>query len=192
MGRERTESRKARQGGRVWTVGHSTHELADFLALLERHRIEQVADVRRFPASRRHPRFAREPLSAALGGSGIEHRWFEDLGGRRRGRGTESPNQGIQNAGFRAYADHMQAAEFERAFEALDAWRTEGRTALLCAEALWWRCHRRLLADLFVTLGVETVHILPDGRESVHELWDLARTGPEGLTYPPIQTGLGV
>jgi uncharacterized protein (DUF488 family) len=162
------------------------------VALLERHRIEQIADVRRFPASRRHPRFAREALAEALAASGIEHRWFEDLGGRRSGVGTMSPNQGIQNAGFRAYADHMQTAEFERAFESLDAWRTEGRTALLCAEALWWRCHRRLLADLFVTGGVETVHILPDGRKSIHELWDLARTDPEGLTYPPIQAGLGV
>ena len=81
--------------------------------------------------------------------------------------------------------------DFARAFEALEAWRAEGRTAILCAEALWWRCHRRLLADLLVTRGVETVHILPDGRGSIHELWDLARTGPEGLTYPPIQTGLG-
>ncbi|MGH7543267.1 MAG: DUF488 family protein [Gemmatimonadota bacterium] len=192
MGRERTESRKARQGGRVWTAGHSNLELPDFLALLERHRIERIADVRRFPASRRHPRFASEPLSAALGASGIEHRWFEDLGGRRSGLGTGSPNQGIRNAGFRAYADHMQSPSFARAFEALEAWRAGGRTALLCAEALWWRCHRRLLADLFVTRGVETIHIMPDGRQSAHELWDLARTGPETLTYPPIQTGLAV
>ncbi len=176
----------------MWTIGHSNLDLADFLALLEGHRIEQVADVRRFPASRRHPHFAMEPLSAALRVSGLGHRWFEDLGGRRSDLGTSSPNQGIRNAGFRAYADHMQSSEFARAFEALEAWRAGGRTALLCAEALWWRCHRRLLADLLVTRGVETVHILPDGRESVHELWDLARTGPEGLTYPPIQTGLGV
>ena len=192
MGRERTESRKARQGGRVWTIGHSNLELADFLALLESHRIEQIADVRRFPASRRHPQFAMESLSDALAASGIEHSWFEDLGGRRRGRGAASPNQGIRNAGFRAYADHMQSSSFVRAFEVLEEWRAGGLTALLCAEALWWRCHRRFLADLFVTRGVETVHILPDGRESVHELWDLARTGPEGLTYPPIQAGLGV
>jgi uncharacterized protein (DUF488 family) len=192
VGRERTETRKARQGETVWTIGHSTLHQADFLALLDRHRIGQVADVRRFPASRRHPHFAMEPLREALGASGIEHRWFEDLGGRRSGLGTASPNQGIRNAGFRGYADHMQSPEFRRAFEALETWRTEGRTALLCAEALWWRCHRRLLADLFVTRGVETIHILPDGRASIHELWDLARTGPEGLTYPPIQSGLGV
>lgn len=191
MGRERTDSRNARQGGRIWTVGHSTLELADFLALLEQHRIERVADVRRFPASRRNPRFAKEPLSDALRASGIEHRWFEELGGRRSGGGSASPNQGIQSAGFRAYADHMQSPAFARAFEALEAWRAGGRTALLCAEALWWRCHRRLLADLFVARGVEAVHIMPDGRESVHELWNLARPGPEGLTYPPIQAGLG-
>lgn len=192
MGRERTETRKPRQGEAVWTVGHSSLELADFRALLERHRIDRVADVRRFPASRRHPRFAMEPLAATLRASGLEHRWFEDLGGRRSGRGPASANQGIRNAGFRAYADHMQGPEFARAFEALEAWRSGRRTALLCAEALWWRCHRRLLADLFVTRGVETIHILPDGRDSIHELWDLARVGPEGLTYPPIQAGLGL
>jgi uncharacterized protein (DUF488 family) len=192
VGRERTETRKARQGETVWTIGHSTLHQADFLALLDRHRIGQVADVRRFPASRRHPHFAMEPLREALGASGIEHRWFEDLGGRRSGLGTASPNQGIRNASFRGYADHMQSPEFRRAFEALETWRTEGRTAILCAEALWWRCHRRLLADLFVTRGVETIHILPEGRASIHELWDLARNGPEGLTYPPIQPGLGV
>lgn len=150
-----------------------------------------MADVRRFPASRRHPRFAKEPLSDALRASGIEHRWFEDLGGRRSGLGSASPNQGIQNAGFRAYADHMQSPSFMCAFETLEAWRAGGRTALLCAEAVWWRCHRRFLADLFVARGVQTLHILPDGREAVHELWDLARIGPEGLTYPPIQSGLG-
>lgn len=192
MDRERTDRRKARQGGRVWTVGHSTHELGDFLALLECHGIEQVADVRRFPASRRHPRFAREALADALAARRIEHRWFEDLGGRRSGLGEKSPNQGIRNASFRAYADHMRSAGFGRAFAELDAWRREGRTALLCAEGLWWRCHRRLLADLFVTRDAEVIHILPDGRESVHELWDLARSAPDGLTYPPIQTGLGV
>ena len=191
MGRERTDRRKARQGGRVWTIGHSTLELADFLAILERHRIEQIADVRRFPTSRRHPRFAKETLSDALRASGIEYRWFEDLGGRRSGEGSRSPNQGIRNAAFRGYADHMQSASFARAFETLEVWRAGGRTALLCAEALWWRCHRRLLADLFVTRGVETLHIMPGGRETAHELWDLARAGPEGLTYPPIQAGLG-
>jgi len=85
----------------------------------------------------------------------------------------------------------MQSASFARAFETLEVWRVGGRTALLCAESLWWRCHRRLLADLFVTRGVETLHIMPGGRETAHELWDLARAGPEGLTYPPIQAGLG-
>jgi len=84
----------------------------------------------------------------------------------------------------------MQSPSFLRAFETLEVWRAGGRSALLCAEALWWRCHRRLLADLFVARGVETFHIMPGGQEAVHELWDLARTGPEGLTYPSIQAGL--
>ena len=190
--RERTDSRKKRQAGCVWTIGHSNVAWADFLPLLRFHRIECVADVRRFPASRRHPHFDREPLRAALEVAGIGYRWLEDLGGRRGGLGRASPNLGIESAGFRGYADHMRTEPFRRAFEDLVEILSERRTAIMCAEALWWRCHRRLLSDLLVHRGVTVHHILPDGRTARHELWNLARPSPDGLTYPPVQSELEV
>ncbi len=173
-------------------MGHSNLPVLDFVSLLERYRIERLADVRRYPASRRHPHFDYAPLREELETRGIGYRWFEDLGGRRGGQGFESPNTGIENAGFRGYADYMQTARFSRAFDALVQELDLGRTAIMCAEALWWRCHRRLLSDLLVHRGTPVIHILPDGRASHHELWDLARPGREGLVYPPIQSELEI
>ncbi|MGH7564301.1 MAG: DUF488 family protein [Gemmatimonadota bacterium] len=166
--------------------------MADFLPLLKRHRIERVADVRRHPASRRHPHFDSAVLEKALVTQGIGYRWFEDLGGRRSGSRPGSPNQGIENAGFRGYADYMRTPRFSHAFDALVDEIDLGRTALMCAEALWWRCHRRLLSDLLVHRGTTVIHILPDDRTARHELWDLARPAPEGLVYPPIQSELEI
>lgn len=162
------------------------------MSLLEQHRIECVADVRRFPASRRHPHFDSAPLREELETRGIGYRWFEDLGGRRGGQGFQSPNTGIESAGFRGYADYMQTPGFSRAFDALVEELEVGRTAIMCAEALWWRCHRRLLSDLLVHRGTTVMHILPDGRTARHELWDLARPRRDGLVYPPIQSQLEI
>lgn len=164
------------------------------MSLLERHRLERVADVRRYPASRRHPHFDRDALRAALEARGLEYRWFEDLGGRRGSLdpGYTSPNMGIENSGFRAYADYMGTMPFARAFDNLLEALDDRRTAILCAEALWWRCHRRLLSDLLVHRGTTVSHILPDGRTARHEVWNLARPAPDGLTYPPIQSELEV
>lgn len=181
-----------RQAGCVWTIGHSNVAWADLLSLLQRHRIEGVADVRRFPASRRHPHFDRDALRAALEEAGIDYRWLEELGGRRGGLGRASPNLGIESAGFRGYADHMRTQPFRHAFEDLVEMLSERRTAIMCAEALWWRCHRRLLSDLLVHRGTTVHHILPDGRTARHELWNLARPDPDGLTYPPVQSELEV
>ncbi|MGH7551050.1 MAG: DUF488 family protein [Gemmatimonadota bacterium] len=166
--------------------------MLDFVSLLERHRIERMADVRRYPASRRHPHFDSAPLREELETRGIGYRWFEDLGGRRSGQGSESPNMGIENAGFRGYADYMQTPRFSHAFDALVEALDVGRTAIMCAEALWWRCHRRLLSDLLVHRGTTVNHILSDGRSARHELWDLARPTSEGLVYPPIQSDLEI
>ncbi len=151
-----------------------------------------MADVRRYPASRRHPHFDSEALQTALETHGMFYRWFEDLGGRRSGSGSGSPNEGIENAGFRGYTDYMRTPRFTHAFEALDNVLDLGRTALMCAEALWWKCHRRLLSDLLVHRGTTVIHILPDGRTARHEVWDLARPTPDGLVYPPIQSGLEI
>lgn len=184
------EERTDVPGGRqvpppVWTVGHSTLPLEGFLARLAQHAVERVADVRRYPASRRHPHFDRETLAAALNGSGIEYRWFEDLGGRRSAapRGA-SANAGLTALGFRAYADHMREDVFRRAFGDLLGWAAGGRTALLCAELLWWKCHRRLLSDLLVARGGAVWHIMDEEEARAHPLWDLAVVQGGGVTYP--------
>jgi len=158
---------------------------------LQAHGIERLADVRRFPASRRHPQFDREALAAALAERGIAYRWFEALGGRRR-PDPDSPNRGIRVEGFRGYADYMRTAEFAAAFEALVEWMRHGPIAILCAERLWWQCHRRLLSDLLVARGATVRHILDAGRAAEHSLWELAEVTPEGIVYPPPQSELGL
>jgi uncharacterized protein (DUF488 family) len=175
----------------AWTVGHSTRDLDELVNVLEAHRIERVADVRRFPASRRHPQFHRESLAAALEARGIGYRWFEELGGRRPAD-PASPNRGLESAGFRGYADHMRTAAFASAFDDLVEWMGAGRTAILCAERLWWQCHRRLLSDLLVSRGAAVRHILDERPADAHTLWDLAVVTPQGLEYPPPQGELGL
>jgi uncharacterized protein (DUF488 family) len=175
----------------AWTIGHSTRELEEFLGVLEAHGIEQVADVRRFPASRRHPQFHRETLAAALEEREIAYRWFEELGGRRRPE-SDSPNRGLTSAGFRGYADYTRTPAFAQAFHELTAWMRGGRTTILCAERLWWQCHRRLLSDILVARGATVLHISDAGAASSHELWDLAVLTSEGLVYPPPQGELGL
>lgn len=169
-------------------MGHSTLPLAALLALLTAHGIRQVADVRRYPASRLHPQFNRETLAVVLSARGIAYRWFEALGGRRQGTPAEiSPNRGLTAAGFRQYADYMLTPAFGKAFDDLVAWLAEGPTALLCAEVLWWRCHRRLLSDQLVARGGAVYHLRGAGLAEPHALWDLARVTETGLVYPPPQ-----
>jgi uncharacterized protein (DUF488 family) len=191
-GRERTDGLRGRQAPPPgWTIGHSTLELDDFLARLAAHRIEQVADVRRYPASRRHPQFNREVLAEVLPARGVRYRWFEALGGRRPARPAgESPNRGIESAGFRGYADYALGGEFEAALAELTGWMEAGRTAILCAELLWWQCHRRLIADQLVARGGTVYHVRDDAAAERHALWDLARVTPEGVFYPPTQAEL--
>jgi uncharacterized protein (DUF488 family) len=151
--------------------------------------VPRLVDVRRYPASRRHPQFAREALSGALQRAGIEYRHEPDLGGRRKPR-ERSPNQAWRNAAFRGYADHMALPEFEAALtRVLDAPR---RTAVMCAEALPWRCHRQLIADALVARGVEVLHVFGPGRVEAHALHVDARVGPGGrVTYPRGQRDQG-
>ena len=194
MGGERTHGRSGRQGlPGLWTVGHSTLTLDAFVELLQQAGVAAVADVRRYPASRRNPQFNRETLAAFLDARGIAYRWFEELGGRRSAAARESsPNLGIENAGFRAYADYAATGTFRAAFDELVAWAAERPTAVLCAEALWWRCHRRLIADLWVDRGGQVMHIFSGGKLEPHTLWDLARREACGLVYPPEQGELGL
>ena len=166
----------------VWTIGHSTRPLQVFLDLLAGYGIQAVADVRRFPGSKRHPQFAQDALSASLEADGITYRWLPALGGRRRPR-SDSPNTAWRNASFRGYADHLGSAEFSAGLDELLELSGRRRTTLMCAEALWWRCHRALIADVLCIRGVEVVHIL-DGRNSVRHPYTSAARIVEGrLSY---------
>lgn len=162
----------------MWTVGHSTRTLEDFLALLARHDIAAIADVRRFPGSRRHPQFAREALADSLRDAGIDYLWLPQLGGRRTPR-KDSPNTAWRSASFRGYADHLDSAEFAEGFEALLVLAARARTAIMCAELLWWRCHRQVIADVLKARGIEVLHIV-DGDEVVPHPWSGAARVVDG------------
>ncbi len=171
----------------VHTVGHSTRELADFLSLLRAHGIRRLVDVRRYPGSRRHPHFAREALAEALRAEGIDYRHEPDLGGRRTER-PGSPHTAWRSPSFRAYADHMDTPAFAAALARLMALGPEAPTAILCAEAVPWRCHRQMIADALVARGVEVRHILGSGPAKAHALNPSAAVRPDGrLVYagPP-------
>jgi uncharacterized protein (DUF488 family) len=174
---------------RIFTVGHSTQDLLGLLGLLRAHGVEALADVRAHPGSRRMPRFNREELGRELAGRGIGYRHLAELGGRRR-PAPGGPNQGWQVEAFRGYADHMASAEFEAGLERLQAMARERPTAIMCAEGLWWRCHRRLVADALVTRGWDVIHIAPDGGATAHELTSFAVPDGMRLTYPPAQAPL--
>lgn len=167
----------------VLTVGHSTRPQDGFIDLLKAHHVSGIADVRRFPGSRRHPQFARERLAAWLPAAGIDYRHFEALGGRRR-PAPDSPNTGWEHPAFRAYADYTSTTAFEEALEALLAFATAGRIAVMCAEAQWWRCHRRLIADALVVRGHDIRHIMGTGEPLAHTLPPFARVEGTSIAYP--------
>lgn len=168
----------------LYTIGHSTRSLEDFLALLVRYGIERLVDVRRWPTSRRHPHFERVRLAEALEGEGIEYRHQEAMGGYRSPR-PDTRNTAWRAEGFRGYADHMEGAEFREALESLLEGADERVTAVMCAEIVPWRCHRQLIADALVARGHEVRHIVDEDRVEEHELNEAARVLEEGrLIYP--------
>lgn len=169
----------------VWTIGHSTRPLEGFLELLTANKIEAVADVRRYPASRRWPHFAREPLTRALETRGLLYVWFEELGGRRPPR-SDSPNTAWRNAAFRGYADYMGTEAFAQGFGRLVNLATGLRTAIMCAESLWWRCHRGLIADALRWLQFEVIHILGPGSTASHPYTAAARIVRGRLSYSAV------
>ena len=168
--------------GTLWTIGHSTRAVEELLAVLGAYDIETVVDVRRFPGSRRLPQFGAEALEGALGGRGIGYRWIAELGGRRRPE-PESPNTGWRHPAFRAYADHTASEEFAEGLFELLMIAGGARTAIMCAEVLWWRCHRRVIADVLVSLGVEVVHIRDEGQAEAHRLAAPARLARGRLSW---------
>ncbi len=168
----------------VWTIGHSTRPVDDLLAVLTAHEIELVADVRRFPGSRRLPWFNAEPLDAALATQGIARLWIPALGGRRRPL-ADSPNLGWRHPAFRGYADHLATEEFAAGLFELTMAARGLRTAIMCSEVLWWRCHRRLIADVLVSLGIPVMHIRDASAAEAHRLAPPARIVDGRLSYVP-------
>ena len=171
-------------GPTIWTIGHSTRPLQEFLQLIADYRLEAVADVRRFPGSRRQPQYAQTALSAALGEHRIAYRWLPSLGGRRRPL-PDSPNTAWRNVSFRGYADHISSTEFSSGLDELLAFSSHMRTALMCAEAVWWRCHRALIADVLCARGIEVIHILDAKHAAIHPFTSPARIVQGKLSYVP-------
>jgi uncharacterized protein (DUF488 family) len=167
---------------RLWTIGHSTRSLDDFLALLRSLDIQALADVRHYPGSRRLPHFNREALSEALASEGIEYRHMVRLGGRRKPL-PDSRNTAWRNEGFRGYADYMATAEFRAGLDELLALASEKPTAMMCAEAVWWSCHRSLVADLLKSEGYEVLHILSPGKVELHPYTSAAKIVGGRLSY---------
>jgi len=168
----------------VWTVGHSTRPIVDFLAVLAEYRIELVADVRRFPGSRSQPQYQQSALESALQGAGIGYTWLPDLGGRRRPV-LNTPNTSWRHPAFRGYADHMAGEAFAGGLVELLTLAWGLRTAVMCAEILWWRCHRRMIADVLVSLGAQVIHISDARTAQAHRLTEPARLVRGVLSYLP-------
>ena len=159
---------------RVWTIGHSTRTADEFVSLLRSQEIDRLADIRTIPQSRRHPHFGRDALSARLAGEGIQYRHFKDLGGLRKPR-ADSANGAWKNQAFRGYADHMETPEFAAAVDELLTFGDGGRVAVMCAEAVWWRCHRMLLSDALVARAIDVQHILSPTSVQPHRLTPFAQ-----------------
>ena len=165
----------------VWTVGHGTRSTSELIDILRGARVQTIVDVRRFPGSRRHPQFAREALDASLQQAGISYVWRgEELGGRRSRSSAPTRHPAWRNDAFQAYADYMDSSAFRAALDALvaDA-RRRVRNAVMCAETLWWRCHRRLIADALAVQGVQVIHLIDEKNSQEHPLHDAVRVDAE-------------
>jgi uncharacterized protein (DUF488 family) len=173
----------------LWTVGHSTRLYEELVAMLRENGIQALADVRRYPASRRHPQFNREALERSLPGAGIDYVWMPELGGRRAPR-KDSRNTAWRNAGFRGYADYMETDAFRVGIEPLlQRSRGRRRTVIMCAEQAWQRCHRGLISDYLKGCGAEVTHILGPGRTEPHPGTAAARIVDGRLCYASTEQG---
>jgi uncharacterized protein (DUF488 family) len=180
-------SRTNQSAAVVYTVGHSTRSLDELIAVLQGANVQALIDVRSVPRSRRHPQFERKSLACSLPARGIEYHHEPTLGGFRRPR-PDSPNGGWSQPAFRGYADYMARSEFADGLRRLQAHARRCRACVMCAEAQWWRCHRRLIADALVIGGWRVLHLGLGGEPALHELTPFAVVdGNGGLTYPPAQ-----
>jgi uncharacterized protein (DUF488 family) len=168
----------------VYSIGHSTHELGEFVALLRENSIERIADVRTVPRSRKYPQFNTGSLAESLPQEDIDYVHLPKLGGWRKAD-PDSRNGGWRHKSFRGYADYAMTADFAEGIDELIALAEERPTAMMCSEALWWRCHRRLVSDQLLVRGGTVLHVGSDGRTTPHELTDFAELGDDGrITYP--------
>ena len=166
----------------IWTIGHSTRSFEDFASILVAQRIEVVADVRRFPGSRRLPHFGRDALEPALARIGVNYHWISELGGRRRADGPIGATR-WRHPAFAAYAAHVESAEVAVGLQELLTIADGMRTVIMCAEVLWWRCHRRLIADVLTAVGCDVMHLRTSADGELHRLTEPARLVRGRLTY---------
>jgi uncharacterized protein (DUF488 family) len=166
----------------VLTIGHSTHPIAEFIPMLEAHGVDMLVDIRTVPRSRHNPQFNRDALPASLAGAEIRYAAMPGLGGLRHPR-PDSPNTAWRNASFRGYADYMQTAEFRENLDKLIELSRETQTAIMCAEALPWRCHRSLVADALVVRGIPVNHIMTANSAPAHKLTGFARVSGTRIVY---------
>lgn len=175
----------------AYTIGHSTRKIGEFIDLLDEHEIELLIDVRRFPGSRRHPQFNKGNLKESLEDVGINYRHMEVLGGRRGKPKKDSKNDGWRNDGFQAYADYINTPEVQETIDELAELSETSRYATMCAEAVYWRCHRRLLADALVARDIPVYHILGPDQIKEHSLNDMGQILKDGrVVYPSSQQKL--
>lgn len=167
----------------IWTIGHSTRPIEEFIELLHGHEIQLLVDVRTIPYSRRNPQFNTDALAESLAKAGIQYRHLAALGGRRKSR-SDSMNRGWRSLSFRGYADYMQTDEFRGGLEELMAYGRKRRSAIMCAEAVPWRCHRSLIADALVSQGWQVRHILSTAEAPLHQITPFAKIEQDSLTYP--------
>ena len=187
---------------RIWTIGHSTRTIDDFISLLKENEIKMLADVRAFPGSKRYPHFNKDALAKSLSEQGIRYEHFPELGGKRKSK-PDSRNTAWRNASFRGYADYMETEQFQKGIERLldfavqgaaawaaaevkhNGWEavTPWHTAIMCAEAVWWRCHRSLIADYLKARGVEVLHVLGANKVEPHPYTSASRIVNGELSY---------
>jgi uncharacterized protein (DUF488 family) len=168
--------------GEIWTVGHGARPLEELVAILREAKIRTLVDVRSFAGSRRHPQFGQRALSAALSELGIAYVHLRGLGGRREPQ-PDSPHRALRVSAFRGYGDHMSTDEFRGDYLHLQELAQNAPTAFMCAETLWWRCHRRMIADRLTVDGDLVTHLLAPGKSERHVLWDAARAVGDQLIY---------
>ncbi|PZS00213.1 MAG: DNA repair protein [Chloroflexi bacterium] len=167
----------------IYTIGHGTRPIDEFLAILDAHGILHLVDVRTAPGSRRNPQFGKQELESALNDHGVRYTHLSSLGGFRKSQ-PDSPNCGWRNGAFRGYADYMATDEFRVGLETLLEFATESPTAIMCAEAVPWRCHRSLIADALLARGVEVIDVMSLANSRPHVLTSFARVDGERVTYP--------